>query len=105
MLSQYQCHDIHKLSPCSTPCVFLGYLSSHKGYRCLDMATRRVIVSHHVVFDESVFPFSAAPSVASKPSSLDFLMQGLSPPAATPPTSVERPLAPPSSSEAELVDP
>jgi hypothetical protein len=68
----------HKLAPRSAPCVFLGYPSSHKGYRCLDMSTRRIIISRHVIFDESVFPFSAAPSVASVPSSLDYLMQGLS---------------------------
>jgi len=42
------------------------------------MSTRRIIISRHVIFDESVFPFSAAPSAASMPSSLDFLMQGLS---------------------------
>jgi hypothetical protein len=67
----------HKLAPQFAPCVFLGYPSSHKGYRCLDMATRRIIISRHVIFYESVFPFSAAPSAVSMPSSLDFLMHGL----------------------------
>lgn len=47
----------------STRCVFLSYPSSHKGYRCLDMATQHVIVSRHVL-DESVFPSVAAPLVA-----------------------------------------
>ena len=62
----------HKLAPRSTACVFLGYPSSHKGYRCLDLSTRRIIISHHVVFDESCFPFS---STRSDPlSSLDFLL-------------------------------
>jgi hypothetical protein len=42
------------------------------------MSTRRVIISRHVIFDESVFLFSTAPSAASVQSSLDFLMQGLS---------------------------
>ena len=69
------------------------------------MATRRVIVSRHVVFDETMFPFVAAPSAASVPSSLDFLMQGLSPPADTPPpTAIERPSAPLPSSKAVLLD-
>lgn len=49
----------HKLSPRSTTCVFLGYPSSHKGYRCLEISTRRIIISRHVIFDESVFPFAA----------------------------------------------
>ena len=61
----------HKLAPRSAACVFLGYPSSHKGYRCLDLSTRRVIISRHVVFDESVFPFSSHPT---HPSQLDFLL-------------------------------
>jgi histone deacetylase 1/2 len=60
----------HKLAPCSTACVFLGYPSSHKGYRCLDLVTKRIIISRHVVFDETLFPFSAVPSSTSD---LDFL--------------------------------
>ena len=51
----------HKLSPRSTACVFLGYPSSHKWYRCLDMATQRVIISRHVVFDETCFSLQALP--------------------------------------------
>jgi hypothetical protein len=35
----------HKLSPCFTRCVFLGYSADHKGYRCLDLSTNRLIVS------------------------------------------------------------
>jgi hypothetical protein len=51
----------HKLSPRSTRCVLLGYSSDHKGYRCLDLATNRLIVSRHVVFDEASFPLAASP--------------------------------------------
>ncbi|KAF8700144.1 hypothetical protein HU200_034511 [Digitaria exilis] len=43
----------HKLAPRSTLCVFLGYPSDHKGYRCLDLTTNRIILSRHVVFDEA----------------------------------------------------
>ncbi|XP_022685039.1 putative disease resistance protein RGA1 isoform X3 [Setaria italica] len=47
----------HKLSPHSSLCVFLGYSPHHKGYLCLDRHSNRVIISRHVVFDESSFPF------------------------------------------------
>ena len=48
----------HKLAPRSTECVLLGFPDNHKGYRCLDLTTNRVITSRHVVFDEQQFPFT-----------------------------------------------
>jgi hypothetical protein len=48
----------NKFSPHSTLCVFLGYSEDHKGYQCLDLHSNRIIVSRHVVFDESSFPFA-----------------------------------------------
>jgi len=58
----------HKLAPRSTLCALLGYSSHHKGYRCLDMTSNRVIISRHVIFDEAIFPFaghSSPPSVVN----------------------------------------
>ena len=66
----------HKLSPRSTMCVFLGYSSDHKGYRCLDRSSNRVIISRHVIFDETSFPFAESIS-ALTPHELDFFV-GLS---------------------------
>jgi hypothetical protein len=62
----------HKLAPRSTLCAFLGYSPDHKGYRCLDLTTNCVIISRHVVFDETTFPFAHAQSPSS-PRDLEFL--------------------------------
>jgi hypothetical protein len=51
-------YNKHKLSFRSKECVFLGYSTLHKGYKCLDLDSGRVYVSRDVIFDENVFPFS-----------------------------------------------
>ncbi|KAJ9560828.1 hypothetical protein OSB04_005988 [Centaurea solstitialis] len=61
----------HKLASRSTPCVFLGYPSQHRGFRCLDLSTRRIIISRHVVFDESILPFGSV--TPTNPPSYSFL--------------------------------
>jgi histone deacetylase 1/2 len=33
---------LHKLAPRSTACVFIGYPSDHRGYRCFDIETLRL---------------------------------------------------------------
>jgi hypothetical protein len=63
----------HKLAPHSTVCIFLGYSSQHKGYHCLDLSSNKIIISRHVTFHETSFPFS---EVSSPPSSdFDFLSE------------------------------
>ena len=62
----------HKLIPRSVLCVFLGYSAHHKGYRCLDLSSNRVIVSRHIIFDETAFPF-AKHHGPSAPADLQFL--------------------------------
>jgi hypothetical protein len=58
---------LNKLSPRSNPCVFIGYPHEHKDYRCLDLSTNKIITSHHVVFHESIFPFSSQARASSRP--------------------------------------
>lgn len=48
----------NKLEPRSRPCIFLGYSSSYKGFRCYDPHTSRVFITRHAQFDECSFHFS-----------------------------------------------
>ncbi|XP_075473408.1 uncharacterized protein LOC142504424 [Primulina tabacum] len=52
-------HISHKFSPRANPCVFLGYYVLQKGYKVMDLDTKRFFVSRDVVFHESHFPFAA----------------------------------------------
>jgi histone deacetylase 1/2 len=51
-------YHAHKLDFRSSPFMFLGYSSSHLGYRCLDLTSHRIYVSRHVRFYENIFPFA-----------------------------------------------
>lgn len=53
-----QPYNARKLAFCSQQCVFLGYSTLHKGFKCLDISAGRVYISRDVVFDESSFPFA-----------------------------------------------
>lgn len=52
-----QPYNSQKLELRSEPCMFLGYSPQHKGYQYL-LKSGKVIISKHVVFDESIFLFS-----------------------------------------------
>ncbi|GKC09481.1 ribonuclease H-like domain-containing protein [Tanacetum coccineum] len=49
----------HKLELRATPSIFLGFASFHRGYRCLDLHTNKIIISCHVTFDETLFPYGS----------------------------------------------
>lgn len=51
-------YSTNKLAPRSISCVFIGYSSQYKGYRCLDPSSNRIYTTCHAVFDEQNFPFS-----------------------------------------------
>lgn len=55
----------HKIDFCSKTCIFLGYNISHQGYECLDLATGKIYVSRHVIFDEFLFPYQKESSTSS----------------------------------------
>nr|GEU76726.1 ribonuclease H-like domain-containing protein [Tanacetum cinerariifolium] len=55
----------HKLGPRATPSIFLEHAANHFGYRCLDLNTNKIIISHHVTFDEMVFPFPSTKSTTT----------------------------------------
>jgi hypothetical protein len=73
----------HKLAFRSTRCIFLGYSSTQKGFRWLDMQTNRVYASRHVIFDELQFPAreqpaSKGPAVVPPPSAVFTIPPGIS---------------------------
>jgi hypothetical protein len=64
-------YNSHKMMYRSKKCIFLGYCSNYKGYRCYDPTSKRAIISHHVVFDENTFPAKDWISSQPVPSATD----------------------------------
>lgn len=50
----------HKLAPRSFPCVFIGYQTQYKGYKCLDPVTSRVYITRHARFNEVAYPIKGS---------------------------------------------
>lgn len=50
-------HPSDKFAARGVPCVFLGYPSSQKGYKLLNLTTMQSFVSRDVKFHETTFPF------------------------------------------------
>ncbi|GKA44849.1 ribonuclease H-like domain-containing protein [Tanacetum coccineum] len=61
----------HKLGPRATPSIFLRHVANHFGYHYLDLNTNKIVISCHVTFDETVFPFPSTKSITTP--SYDFL--------------------------------
>src|ERR1044072_7540807 len=60
-------YNKHKLDFRTQHCVFLGYSTSHKGYKCLTQEGK-LLISKDVIFDETTFPYSSLFSTQSAPS-------------------------------------
>ena len=52
-------YNAHKMDFRSKLCVFLGYSSSHRGYKSLHVPSGRLYISRHVIFDKNLFPFAS----------------------------------------------
>ena len=92
--------SIHKLQERSTPCVYLGPAPNHRGSKCYNMSSGKIIICRHVRFIENIFPFSKIKNVDK--STYDFLDDNSSlnhflshnpniVQSTTPPSSIERP--------------
>lgn len=67
--------NIHKLQFRSTARVFLGYSLNIRGYKCYDLSNKKLIISTHVIFDKTKFPFTKIHSLS--PHSYNFLNDDL----------------------------
>ncbi|CAL2238036.1 unnamed protein product [Prunus armeniaca] len=54
-------HQRSELDPCALQCVFIGYSSTQKGYKCYHLPTQKVHVTLDVTFHEEV-PYYVSPS-------------------------------------------
>ena len=60
-------YNAHKLDFRSSPCVFLGYNTSHLGYRCLNLSSKCIYLACHVWFHENVFPLAKFEQIVATP--------------------------------------
>lgn len=74
-------YNSHKLAFRSQECIFLGYSSVHKGYKCL-ATDGNIYLSKDVLFHESRFPYLDLfhPSTSSTSSNMSWLPSAASPP-------------------------
>lgn len=67
-----------KLQPKTTRCVFIGFANGYKGYICYNLVSRKYIISRHVFFEETMFPYASAVPSQSAAKSTSSLAQHIS---------------------------
>ncbi|CAL9022379.1 unnamed protein product [Prunus brigantina] len=55
-----------KLDPRAVKCIFMGYSSSQKGYKCYNHNSKKLIVTRDVKFDETTSFYSKSPESSSQ---------------------------------------
>jgi hypothetical protein len=64
-------YNSNKMQSKSTPCIFLGFSQTQNAYKCLDTHSKKLYISHNVVFDESQhslsMPHSSFPHTSFSP--------------------------------------
>ena len=63
--AHYKDRSKDKFSPRSRRCVFLGYPHGKKGWKVMDLESKKMIISRDVKFDENTFPFATSQSQSS----------------------------------------
>jgi len=97
-------YNSNKLQPKTSTCIFLGYARQYKGYFCFSIRTNYFFITRHVLFDESMFPYSSviptSPSTSSSPCLHPTVFPLISPP--TPAAASQPTLSSSSSSQSAL---
>ena len=68
-----------KLDFRSTPCIFLGYNTKYKGYKCITNYGKEYTI-RHIIFDETQYPMITNPSFFAQNTSVTSTFSTLPPP-------------------------
>lgn len=61
-------HRMDKLQPKTIRCVFIGFANGYKGYICYNATLKKCIISRHIIFEETIFPYALTSPIVTKSS-------------------------------------
>jgi hypothetical protein len=64
LLALFTPYNRHKMDFRSKNCIFIRYSTGHQDYKCLNVSTGKNFISRHVVFDESIYPYTVPTSAS-----------------------------------------